>query len=223
MTSGSGKLADRAGQGKIGNVQTCMRDATGCCYWLQPKGGKYESNNQGCKPGGHWFRRCRSCLCDHRHGIRPGQDPCSGENTVYRGKFQDGDGIALAEGAGVALTPYCTLVKENDYSCNSRLDAPNRSAHQACSLWVNCYGERFHDESDSFSNESTNALVRQPGKIGYTLFDENIISTLERLLAEQMAASGPADPNAPADFASMQSMVINVFDANRLRDCLENE
>lgn len=136
---------------------------------------------------------------------------------------QDGDGIALAEGVGAALTPYCTLVKENAYSCNSRLDAPNRSAHQSCSLWVNCHGERFHDESDSFSNESTNALVRQPGKIGYALFDENIISTLEQMLEDYKAKSGPADPNAPIDFAAMQSMVINVFDAERLRSCLENE
>ena len=29
--------------------------------------------------------------------------------------------------AGAALTDYCTLVKENAYSCNSRLDAPNRA------------------------------------------------------------------------------------------------
>lgn len=135
----------------------------------------------------------------------------------------DGDGIALAEGAGAALTPYCTLVKENAYSCDSRLDAPNRSAHQACSLWVNAHGERFHDESDTFSNESTNALVRQPGKIGYALFDENIISTLEEKLAEMRAKSGPMDKNAPPDFSAMQSMVINVMDADRLRKSLENE
>ena len=37
----------------------------------------------------------------------------------------------------------------------------------------------FHDESDTFSNESTNSLVRQPGKIGYALYDENVLSTME--------------------------------------------
>lgn len=135
---------------------------------------------------------------------------------------QDGDGIALAKGAGAALTEYCTLVKENAYSCNSRLDAPNRAAHQACSLWINCHGERFHDESDTFSNESTNSLTRQPGKIGYALFDENIISTLERMLQEAIA-DGSFDPKAPISFDDMQNNLINVFDAMRLRISLEGE
>lgn len=135
---------------------------------------------------------------------------------------QDGDGIALAESAGAALTDYCTLVKENAYSCNSRLDAPNRAAHQACSLWINSHGERFHDESDTFSNESTNALTRQPGKIGYALFDENILSTLEKML-EDAIADGRFDPNAPISFDDMQNNLINVFDAMRLRTSLEGE
>ena len=135
---------------------------------------------------------------------------------------QDGDGIALAEGAGAALTDYCTLVKENAYSCNSRLDAPNRAAHQACSLWISGHGERFHDESDTFSNESTNSLTRQPGKIGYALFDENILSTLEKML-EDAIADGSFDPNAPISFEDMQNNLINVFDAMRLRTSLEGE
>lgn len=135
---------------------------------------------------------------------------------------QDGDGIALAQGAGAALTEYCTLVKENAYSCNSRLDAPNRAAHQACSLWINRHGERFHDESDTFSNESTNSLTRQPGKIGYALFDENIISTLEKMLQDAIA-DGSFDPNAPISFDDMQNNLINVFDAMRLRTSLEDE
>ena len=135
---------------------------------------------------------------------------------------QDGDGIALAEGAGAAMTDYCTLVKENAYSCNSRLDAPNRAAHQACSLWINSHGERFHDESDTFSNESTNSLTRQPGKIGYALFDENILSTLEKML-EDAIADGSFDPNAPISFEDMQNNLINVFDAMRLRASLEGE
>lgn len=89
-----------------------------------------------------------------------------------------GDGIKLAEGAGAELADYCTIVKENAYSCDSRLDAPNRAAHSAKSLWVNCRGERFHDESKT-SNETTNALVRQPGMIGFALFDQNTINAGE--------------------------------------------
>ncbi len=135
----------------------------------------------------------------------------------------DGDGIALAKSAGGSLTEYCTIIKENAYSCNSRLDAPNRASHQACSLWVNSRGERFHDESDTFSNESTNSLVRQPGKIGYALFDENILSTLEGMVAEAQKNGGPMSRE---DFSPMDMMspgVLNIFDAFTLRGQLENE
>ena len=136
---------------------------------------------------------------------------------------QDGDGIFLAKTAGAALTDYCTIIKENAYSCNSRMDAPNRAAHQACSLWVNRRGQRFHDESDTFSNESTNALVRQPGKIGYALFDENILSTLERMVADAQKNGGPTsrDDFTPADMTNPG--VLNIFDAFTLRKQLEAE
>lgn len=135
----------------------------------------------------------------------------------------DGDGIALAESAGAAMTNYCTIIKENAYSCNSRLDAPNRAAHQACSLWVNNRGERFHDESDTFSNEATNSLVRQPGKIGYALFDENILSTLEGMVADAQRQGGPVsrDEFTPGDM--MKPGVLNIFDAFTLRKQLEGE
>lgn len=136
---------------------------------------------------------------------------------------QDGDGIALARNAGAALTNYCTTVKENAYSCNSRLDAPNRAAHQGCSLWINARGERFHDESDTFSNESTNSLVRQPGKIGYALYDENVLSTMESMLADHVKKHGPIDRMQAMDFSELGSNVINIFDADRLRSMLENE
>ena len=126
---------------------------------------------------------------------------------------QDGDGIALADGAGAALTNYCTIVKENAYSCNSRLDAPNRAAHQGCSLWINARGERFHDESDTFSNESTNSLVLQPGKIGYALYDENVLSTMEAMLADHVKKHGPIDRMQAMDFGELGNNVINIFDA----------
>lgn len=136
---------------------------------------------------------------------------------------QDGDGIALAREAGVALTDNCTIIKENAYSCNSRLDAPNRAAHQACSLWVNSRGERFHDESDTFSNESTNSLVRQPGKIGYALFDDNVLSTLEGMVAQAQENGGPMSREDFSIGDMMKPGVLNIFDAFTLRKQLEDE
>lgn len=85
-----------------------------------------------------------------------------------------GDGIELARQAGAALADYCTIIKENAYSCDSYKGAPNRAGHQPASLWVNARGERFHDETNTM-NESTNALVRQPGKIGFALFDQKVL------------------------------------------------
>lgn len=138
---------------------------------------------------------------------------------------QDGDGILLAESAGAAMTDYCTIIKENAYSCNSRLDAPNRAGHQACSLWVNARGERFHDESDTFSNESTNSLVRQPGRIGYALFDENILSAMENMVGDAQRHGGPMSREEfdPGDRMGGGPGVLNIFDAFSLRDQLENE
>lgn len=106
-----------------------------------------------------------------------------------------GDGIGLAESAGAALTPYCTIVKENGYSCDSRLDAPNRAANQPCSIWINAYGERFLDESNTMGNEVTNALVRQPGMIGYAIFDDAILTALVE------------DPLGVSDAGSMLTMM----------------
>lgn len=115
-----------------------------------------------------------------------------------------GDGISLAKSAGAELAAHCTLVKENAYSCDSRLDAPNRAAHQGCSLWVNAYGERFHDETSTMGNESANALVRQPGMIGYALFDGNIFEAMQKPgmmggppPGMDMGEGGPGGPGGP--------------------------
>lgn len=36
----------------------------------------------------------------------------------------DGDGIAVAKSTGALLAEYCTIIKENAYSCDSRRNAP---------------------------------------------------------------------------------------------------
>jgi fumarate reductase flavoprotein subunit len=47
-------------------------------------------------------------------------------------------------------------------------------------VWVNKLGERFADENVSFiPHTSANAFLRQPGKVTYTIFDEQIKSNLE--------------------------------------------
>jgi fumarate reductase flavoprotein subunit len=49
-------------------------------------------------------------------------------------------------------------------------------------MWVNNRGERFADESTALNHyESVNALLRQPGRISYALFDEQ---TKQRIIAD---------------------------------------
>ena len=90
----------------------------------------------------------------------------------------DGDGIALAEGAGAMLNDYCTLLKEPNYSFMKRNSVPNRIGGIPFALWVNRDGKRYCAEDGPAGNGLTNILVRQPGKVGYAIFDEQMIDDL---------------------------------------------
>jgi fumarate reductase flavoprotein subunit len=85
-----------------------------------------------------------------------------------------GEGIKLAADAGAALADYATLVKENGFSFKSGSTIDNRLAMSA-SLWVNRRGERFMNETVGTDNESANALLGQPGSVGYAIFDDSQI------------------------------------------------
>jgi fumarate reductase flavoprotein subunit len=88
-----------------------------------------------------------------------------------------GDGIGLAAGAGAGLADYATLIKENGFSFKSGSAIDNRLSMSA-SLWVNRRGERFMNETVGRDNESANALLSQPGAVGYALFDDARIAGL---------------------------------------------
>lgn len=85
-----------------------------------------------------------------------------------------GDGIKLAAEAGAAMAEYATLVKENGFSFKSGSAIDNRISMSA-SLWVNRRGERFLNETVGKDNESANALLSQPGGVGYAIFDDSQI------------------------------------------------
>ena len=90
----------------------------------------------------------------------------------------DGDGIALAEGAGAKLNDYCTLLKEPNYSFMRRNSVPNRIGGIHFALWVNRDGRRYCTEDCPAGNGMTNLLVQQPGKVGYALFDSRMIDDI---------------------------------------------
>jgi fumarate reductase flavoprotein subunit len=97
-------------------------------------------------------------------------DIISSEST----KANMGDGIKLASDAGAALADYATLVKENGFSFKTGSAIDNRISMSA-SIWVNKRGERFLNETVGRDNESANALLGQPGSVGYAIFDDNQI------------------------------------------------
>lgn len=103
-----------------------------------------------------------------------------------------GEGIQLAKDVGAGLTKHCTLVKEPAYSFETKKSMPNRAAMEPASLWVNSRGERFADESIFIDDVTTNALVAQPGMLGFALFDSNLI---DFMVKHPRAVLGPNPVN----------------------------
>lgn len=93
------------------------------------------------------------------------------DGMPLRGLPLTGDGLIMAAEAGAALEDFVTLLKESP-----RIDLntwPVRGLErEPCTVWVNKNGERFADEATgSHPFESVNAILRQPGKVCYTLLD----------------------------------------------------
>jgi fumarate reductase flavoprotein subunit len=91
-------------------------------------------------------------------------------------KTNTGDGIKLAADAGAGLNDYATLVREPGYTFYEGENNFNRLCNRA-NAWVNKHGQRFQDETWS-GNGSVNALLKQPGKVGFALFDEESVQAI---------------------------------------------
>lgn len=96
-----------------------------------------------------------------------------------------GDGIALAEDAGAGLNDYATLIREPATTYFDGVESPTYSRLSgSANMWVNKRGERFQDETWS-GNASVNALLAQPDKIGFALFDDKSVQRLTFRLKSQ--------------------------------------
>jgi fumarate reductase flavoprotein subunit len=100
-----------------------------------------------------------------------------------------GEGIQLASDAGGALADYATLIKENGFSFKTGSALNNRMSMNA-SIWVNKHGQRFIDETVGHSDESTNALIDQPGMLGFALYDDDQITAMDNAGPGQPATAG---------------------------------
>ncbi|HVN97373.1 MAG TPA: FAD-dependent oxidoreductase [Syntrophorhabdaceae bacterium] len=84
-----------------------------------------------------------------------------------------GDGLIMATEAGAATEGLGTLLLRGPYF-RGALDVVT-VAMEPNTIWVNKRGERFVDETSGFTwPEAANALNRQPEKVSFTLFDEEI-------------------------------------------------
>ncbi len=99
--------------------------------------------------------------------------PSYHENLRLLGLPHKGDGIQMAIDIGADTESLGTLQLHGAYFPSSAV--LNAAAKEPNTLWLNKNGIRFADETTTFTfPESGNAVDRQPEKISYTLFDEEI-------------------------------------------------
>jgi fumarate reductase flavoprotein subunit len=110
--------------------------------------------------------------------------PSYWEGLELSGLPLQGDGIRLAAEAGATIEDYATMVKEGP-----RFDLYKwplmhfeRDPH---TMWVNKQGKRFLDETTGdHVFESVNAMIEQPGKVSYALFDTKIRKKFEEKMPD---------------------------------------
>lgn len=96
------------------------------------------------------------------------------DHLVYRGVPNQGDGLLMATEIGAATEGLGILQLSGHTSPKLSLHI-NAVTEEPNTVWVNKRGERFIDEAAGFNHyESVNAVLRQPGRLCYTLFDESI-------------------------------------------------
>jgi fumarate reductase flavoprotein subunit len=79
----------------------------------------------------------------------------------------------MAEEAGAALATYCTLIRHgNDSFDRESMYVPTGASGGATAIQVNTLGQRFIDEGTHVIGG--NILAQQPGKIGFSIYDEEI-------------------------------------------------
>jgi fumarate reductase flavoprotein subunit len=102
-----------------------------------------------------------------------------------------GDGLPLAADAGAAMSNICTFLGYG-YSFKTRVNFRHEN-FPPFTVLVNKRGQRYIDES-AFE-VSANAIVQQPGKITYALFDDKMVQSItEKETHMQYAARNPTPP-----------------------------
>ena len=110
-----------------------------------------------------------------------------------------GDGLIIAEKAGAAIADTIPMLKEGPNPDCGELLSLKMVVNEPYTLWINKLGERFVDETTGYIvYEAANAILRQPGKISYTVFDNKIRQRLqERGLPVEVDEKHPEKAKMP--------------------------
>ena len=101
------------------------------------------------------------------------------DGMPLRGLPLTGDGLVIAAEAGAAIADFVTLLKEGP-TIDLQTWPLMGLEREPSTIWVNKMGKRFINESAGFHPfESVNAILRQPGKICYTLLDTDVKQNFE--------------------------------------------
>jgi fumarate reductase flavoprotein subunit len=102
--------------------------------------------------------------------------PSYTEDLLYNGLPHTGDGLIMAMEAGAANEGLGMLQMFGPRHEKFAHRKVGVMCEQPYTMWVNKKGERFVDEATIFKPfESANAVARQPGKVSYILFDEQVL------------------------------------------------
>jgi fumarate reductase flavoprotein subunit len=95
------------------------------------------------------------------------------DDLYVRGLPHQGDGTRMALEVGAASDSQAVLELDGPFFRWATHFFPGVSMNSHA-IWLNRRGERYTNEAHTNIFESSNSLFRQPGKVSYTVFDENI-------------------------------------------------
>lgn len=132
--------------------------------------------------------------------------PAYYDGMRLNGVAHTGDGLGLAAEAGADIADTIPLLKEGPNPDYPEVLSLKLFVSQPYTIWVNKLGQRFVDEyAGRMVFESGNAILRQPGKVMFTLFDSQQRKVMETItppiLKKPMGDAGEMKPllAAPAD------------------------
>jgi fumarate reductase flavoprotein subunit len=123
--------------------------------------------------------------------------PAYYDGMRLHGVAHTGDGLVMAAEAGADIADSIPILKEGPNPDYAEVLSLKLFVSEPYTIWVNKAGHRFIDEhAGKMIFESGNAILRQPGKVMFTLFDSDQRRVMETI-------TPPAPPKTKAGTGMM--------------------